>query len=369
VLEVIGASPYRFARYGSRTDRYLDFSQDGDEGTLRAAGMPVLKTPEDLANWLEIPLMKLAWLVHRFTNGVAPTVAKAHYHYTWRKKRSGDQRLIESPKSDLKQVQTKILEEILNRARVHGAAHGFVAGRSIVTNARPHAGQAIMLKFDLANFYPTVGFSRVVAIFRSFGYAREAAIWLASLTTTATPHNFKFDRQTLYAIAPYWRRHLPQGAPTSPALANLSAVRLDLRLTGLARSYGAVYTRYADDLTISGPQSLSAGLRTLIPLVEQIIRRERFRSNAHKRCVLRAHQRLSVTGVVVNVKSNIARSDFDRLKAILTNCVREGPSTQNRESRENFQAHLRGRIAHVQQLNPQRGSQLLELFHRIDWRR
>ncbi len=368
-LEVAGASPYRFARFGSRTGQYLDLSDDGDEALLGQCGLPVFHTPEQLADWLGLPLNKVAWLVHRFSAGHAVSPEKAHYHYTWRQKRSGGFRLIESPKQTLKQVQVKILREILDCVATHPAAHGFVPGRSIVTNAVPHVGQGIVVKFDLTNFYTTVGFSRVVAIFRRLGYSREAAIWLGLLTTTAVPSNLPFDRAKLYAVLPYLRRHLPQGAPTSPALANLSAFHLDARLSGMAKSFGAQFTRYADDLTISGPVELSAGLRTLIPLVEQVIRRERFQSNRQKRQVLRANQRQSIAGVVVNIKTNVKRADFDHLKAILTNCVRLGPSTQNRLGVADFAAHLRGRIAHVIQLNAARGNRLLEIYNGIDWRR
>ena len=368
-LEVTGSSPYRFARFGSQTGRYLDFSRDGDVAKLNARGLPVFHTPEQLAEWLGLTLNKLAWLVHRFSNGRPDSVDHAHYHFTWRKKRSGGVRLIESPKQTLKEAQVKILREILDRVSTHPAAHGFVAGRSVMTNAKSHVGKGIVIKFDLTNFYTTVGYSRVVAIFRELGYSREAAIWLGLLTTNAVPGNMPFDRQKLYSLLPYWRRHLPQGAPTSPALANLSAYRLDARLTGMARAFGADFTRYADDLTISGPEELSYALRTLIPLVEQIIRRERFQSNRSKRQVLRPHQRQVIAGVVVNVKPNVSRAAFDRLKATLTNCVRLGPATQNRDQVSDFQAHLRGRIAHVLQLNPARGESLLALFEKIDWQR
>jgi hypothetical protein len=368
-VEVAGASPYRFARFGSRTGQYLDLGSDGDETRLKERGLPIFHTPAELADWLGIPLNTVAWLVHRFSAGHAQSPEKAHYHYTWLEKRSGGFRLIESPKQTMKAAQLKILREILDRVVAHPAAHGFVSGRSILTNAAPHVGQGIVVKFDLTNFYTTVGFSRVVAIFRSLGYSREASIWLALLTTTAAPGNLRFDRAKIYAVIPYFRRHLPQGAPTSPALANLSAHHLDARLKGMARAFGAQYTRYADDLTISGPAELSSGLRTLIPLVEQIIRRERFQSNRDKRQVLRANQCQSIAGVVVNAKTNIRRVEFDRLKATLTNCVRLGPSTQNRLAVDDFAAHLRGRIAHVLQLNAARGQKLLEIYNAIDWQR
>ena len=367
--EVSGNLPYRFARFGSRTGSYLDLSQDGDVARLRQQGMPVFSTPEQLAAWLDLPMNKLAWLVHRFSGGRPTTVAKAHYHYTWLKKRSGGSRLIESPKQTLKQAQIKILREILDKLPAHSAAHGFVTGRSIVTNATPHVGQAVLVKLDLSNFYASVGFARVVAIFRTMGYSREAAIWLGLLTTTAVPGNMPFDGPSPYSLFPYLRRHLPQGAPTSPSLANLSAYRLDLRLSGLAKSFGARFTRYADDMAISGSAELVPGLRVLIPLAQQIIRNERFRFNRSKRRILRSHQRQTIAGVVVNEKTNVARGDYDRLKAILTNCVRLGPSTQNRSAVDDFAAHLRGRIAHVLQLNPQRGQKLLTIFQTIDWRR
>ncbi len=131
----------------------------------------------------------------------------------------------------------------------------------------------------------------MTAIFRGLGYSREAAIWLARLTTSALPANIPFLKQEPSAVLPYLPRHLPQGAPTSPALANLSAYSLDVRLSGLSRAFGATYTRYADDLTFSGPAEFGRSLRDFIPLVTQIIRKERFRVNAKKRKVIRAGRR------------------------------------------------------------------------------
>ena len=100
-----------------------------------------------------------------------------------------------------------------------------------------------------------------------------------------------------------------------------------------------------------------------------IIRQERFTVNKAKRQVLRAHQRQTVTGVVVNAKPNISRVDYDRLKAIINNCLRHGPSTQNRFELDSFFHHLQGCVAYVSMLNPQRGQRLNELFLKIDWNR
>lgn len=361
--------PYRFARFGVRSGGFLDLASDGDDERLRSMNLPVFHTPEQLAEWLGLPLGKVAWLIHRFSAHSRPESEKeAHYHFRWERKRAGGWRLIEAPKATLKAAQCRIFEEILSSIAPHPSAQGFVPGRSIVTNAAPHVDKAVVLRFDLSNFYPTVTLARVTAIFRAFGYSREAAVWLARLCTSSLPQTIPFPGGEASAIRPYLPAHLPQGAATSPALANLSAFSLDLRLQGLAKSFGGTYTRYADDLTFSGPAGFRRSLSTFIPLVEQIVREERFRSNKAKRRVMRAKSRQSVTGVVVNAKTNVRREAYDELKAILTNCVRHGGASQNRESRENFPAWLRGRIAHVQSLNRERGEKLLALYRKINWR-
>lgn len=366
-VESKGAVPYRYARFGSQTNHYLDLSRDTDASKLARFRLPVFQTPEQLADWLGLPLNKVAWLVHRFSRGRPNSVKEAHYCFRWVQKKHNGWRLIESPKSTLKSAQSKILHDLLDHVPCHDSAHGFATGRSILTNAQPHVGQELLIKYDLQNFYTTVGFARVVAVFRSLGYSREAAIWLGLLTTSAAPGNFSFEPQGPYASRDYLRRHLPQGAPTSPSLANLSAFGLDIRLAGLARSFDMNYTRYADDLTFSGPNASEGILRTVIPLIQTIIRQERFKINPMKTRILRSHQRQTVTGVVVNEKPNVSRDEYDRLKAILTNCLRFGPSTQNRHEIENFYHHLQGRIAHVTMLNSRRGKYLGELFFKIDW--
>jgi hypothetical protein len=140
-----------------------------------------------------------------------------------------------------------------------------------------------------------------------------------------------------------------------------------VRLSGLAHSFGAQYTRYADDLTFSGPEPFIGSLRVFIPLVRQIISAERFRCRKDKQKVLRDNQRQIVTGVVVNERTNIARKQYDELKAILHNCRRHGGESQNRAGHENFAAHLRGRIAHVAHLNAERGEKLLRQYAQIAW--
>ncbi len=365
--EQVAQRPYPFAA-PTATGKYLNLSTDADLALLEHLQLPRLETPGDIAEWLGMPLGRLAWLSGRFFENHKPQSTKnAHYHFRWLKKRSGGFRLIESPKPQLKSVQERILREILDRADTHPRAFGFVAGRSAILNAAEHKAPYVLLKFDLENFYPSVRYGRVVAIFRTMGFSRAAAIWLARLTTSTVPSSMDFPGGNPYGLSPYLSRHLPQGAPTSPALANMSAYGLDVRLTGLARSFGATYTRYADDLTFSGTHRFAGALIDFIPLTESIIRDERFTLNASKRRILRRSGRQTVTGVVVNQHLNLQRDDYDRLKATLFNCVRLGPASQNRASHPEFAAHLRGRIAHAASINKTRAARLEALYARIDW--
>ena len=162
-------------------------------------------------------------------------------------------------------------------------------------------------------------------------------------------------------------QHLPQGAPTSPALANLCAFHLDLRLTSAARASGASYSRYADDLAFSGGPDFARRARDFATLAAAIALDEGFGVNFRKTRVMRRGTRQRLCGVVVNAHPNVPRDEYDRLKAILTNCRRHGADSQNREQHADFRAHLRGRVAWVEAVAPARGATLLELFGGIDW--
>ncbi len=370
-LSITRDRPYRFARpVIAPTEEFSDLSGDHDAAKLGKYDLPALRTPDELAQWLGVSLGRVAWLTGRFFENERPqSEHAAHYHFHWVKKKTAGYRLIEAPKLLLKTVQSQILRGILDKVPAHPAAHGFVKQRSIRSNAAPHVGSAWILKLDLTNFYPSVSFSRVVAIFRSLGYCREVAIWLGRLTTSAIPSNLNSPDGMANTVWPYRSRHLPQGAPTSPALANLSAFSLDVRLHGMAAKYGARYTRYADDLTLSGPGQAIPALREIIPFAEWIVRNERFTTNKSKRRVLRRHQQQSVTGIVVNKKLTLSRAEFDQLKAILTNCIRHGGASQNRDGHADFASHLRGRIGHFLSVNPERGEKLRVLFGQVDWGR
>jgi hypothetical protein len=161
--------------------------------------------------------------------------------------------------------------------------------------------------------------------------------------------------------------HLPQGAPTSPALANLCSYRFDLRLAAIAGSLGAVYTRYADDLAFSGDERLARSTRRFQVAVGVIAAEEGFELNYRKSRFMRRSGCQQLAGVVVNERPNVRRSVYDTLKAVLTNAARYGPASQNRAVRADFRAHLLGKIGYVGLMNPIRGAKLRRLFDAIDW--
>ena len=150
-----------------------------------------------------------------------------------------------------------VFDEILRRLEPEPQAHGFVPGRSIVTNAASHTGKAVVCNLDLKDFFPSITFRRVKGLFRKLGYGEHVATLLALLCTEPPRVPVELDGKT-YHVA-LGARVLPQGACTSPAITNALCRRLDRRLDGLARRHGFAYTRYADDLTFSGDNPLRRG--------------------------------------------------------------------------------------------------------------
>jgi RNA-directed DNA polymerase len=335
-------------------------------------GVPAIATVGELAEWLGVESAELEWFADlKGLTGRAEAGGRLrHYHYRLLAKKSGSVRLIEAPKGRLKQMQRRILAGILEQAPMHDAAHGFVKGRSIQTFARPHVGRGVVLRMDLRDFFSGFRAARVAAFFRTMGYPERVAERLAGLCTNAAPRSVwagcetEIDWETQQM---YRRAHLPQGAPSSPALANAMAYRLDCRLSGLARAAGAAYTRYADDLAFSGEGEFLRGVARFAVHAMAVAMDEGFTVHARKTRVERQGVRQKLAGLVVNERLNVAREEFDRLKAVLTNCVRHGAASQNREGHPAFREHLRGRVGFVESVNAARGAKLRGILERIVW--
>lgn len=295
-----------------------------------------------------------------------------HYRYELLPKRTGGWRLLEVPHPYLRALQRRVLDDLLAHVPPHEAACAYVRGRSVVDHARAHAGQAVLLKFDLQDFFATVRASRVHASFVELGYSAPVARELMALCTTATPEpvleRLRGEGGLGWTQAMRLRdAHLPQGAPTSAALANLCAFRLDVRIAGLARGLGARYTRYADDIVLSGGVHLARQADRIEARIGGFALDEGFALNHRKtRRVLRS-RRQQVANIVVNDRPNLPRDEFDRLKAQLHRCATLGAASQNREGVPDWEQHLRGRVAWAAQLNPHKAQRLRRLLDAVDW--
>lgn len=228
-------------------------------------------------------------------------------------KRNGAPRLIQEPRARLKILQKKVLEFLEEHAsRPKPCVHGFTKKRSIVTNARKHCSPQIqhVLNIDLKDFFPSIGFFRVRGVLQKlpYGCSHNVATVLAHLCTH--------------------RNELPQGAPTSPFLANLVARRLDTDLMDLARRHRATYTRYADDLTFSFtvrsstrlPENIctyDSGSLFLGQELLSIIEQNSFQVNPEKSRMSTRSHRLEVTGLTVNEFPNVKRNFIDRVRGAL----------------------------------------------------
>jgi len=332
----------------------------------RTWALPKIETMADLADWLCLSVPELEWFADlKELGNKLRRPQLEHYRYRLLPKRSGGVRLVEMPRPWLKALQRRILSGILDHVPLHAAAHGFAKGRSIVTFAAPHVGRPALLRLDLEDFFPSFCGARVQAFFRTLGYPETVADLLGGICTNAAPRELAArcgDAQDLYR-----RPHLPQGAPASPALANLMAYRLDCRLAGLAQSAGATYTRYADDLAFSGGDVLRRRAQSFAAHSSAIALEEGFSVNHRKTRVMHQGVRQQLAGIVVNAKISVPRCDIKSLEAILTNCARFGPASQNRAGRSDFCSHLEGRVGFIEMVDQTWGRYLRRLFDAISW--
>lgn len=334
--------------------------------------VPRIGSERALADLLRVDLPVLLWLadprdyLRRSADDLQP------YRYRWVRRPGRTPRLLEVPGPLLRLVQRRLLDRVLTRIPAHPAAYGFVPGRDAVGNARQHAGSDWVINFDLVSFFTQLRIGRVRGILRTAGYPESVSALMAAVMSNRTPvralsampsEGPDDDRAALRALLR--TVHLPQGAPTSPAAANLCCFALDRRLAGLAGHLGMRYTRYADDLAFSGA-GRPAGDR-FVRLVRVIVAEEGYRLNDHKQRLETRRGRQTVTGIVINDHPNLGRRDHDRLRAMLHDAVINGPDHANRDDHPDFRAHLDGRIGWVEQLNPARGARLRRQFESISW--
>jgi RNA-directed DNA polymerase len=340
--------------------------------------LPELDTPGALAAWLEISPTQLEWFAGTRggdrNRGAGPL---RHYRFHTLDKGGGRARVIEAPRPRLRAIQRRVLRLLLDSVPVHSSAHGFVRGRSAKTFASIHTRNDVVIRIDLEDFFSSIPARRIHAIFATLGYSEQVARALTGVCTVVTPPDVVAALPALQhpgdipgrrrLVLALRERHLPQGAPTSPTLSNLAALGLDRRLGALAETIGARFSRYADDVAFSGGAELARRAPAAIRAIGRIVSEEGFRVNPRKVRVMKQSQRQELAGIVVNAGPSVRRSEYDVLRAILTNCFRLGPETQNRAGVPDFRAHLAGRVGWVAHVSPQKGAVLERLYERIVW--
>ena len=332
-------------------------NEQNNTDRLAANGLPNFQSIREIAAAMGLSVGQLRWLT--YNRKVATT---SHYQQFQLPKGNGEFRQISAPMPLLKAAQHWTLENILYKIAVTDEAHGFVPGRSILSNALPHVGKTLVINMDLKNFFPTVSYRRVKGLFEHLGYSEKVATVLGLLCTEPETDRLEVDGKQYYVQT--GKRALPQGAPSSPALTNILCRKLDARLHGVARTLGFTYTRYADDLTFSGDEAEQGPqIARLLWQVRQIVQNEGFVLHPDKTHIMRRGTRREVTGIVVNEKPNLARKKLRQFRAVVRQIELNGPEGKTWGSEGDLFASLQGFAAHIAMVRPELGK---EYLRRID---
>ncbi|WP_272525735.1 retron St85 family RNA-directed DNA polymerase [Providencia sp. PROV196] len=259
--------------------------------TQQLLSLPIIESVEDLSYLMRLPKETII----KFS-----TKNDKYYHKIEMVKKNGGIRLIESPIKELKAIQRWILRNILDKLSPSVYAKGFIKNKSILDNAKPHEGNQYILNLDLKDFFNNIKASYVYTIFKSIGYQSNIAFILTSFCTKGG--------------------YLPQGAPTSPALSNFVCLRLDYRISTYCKKRALSYTRYADDLCISGNKIHT--LQKSSYLIKEILLDEGFIINIKKEKFLGPKVRREVTGLTVTPKITINKKNYNIYRKRIYDLVR-----------------------------------------------
>lgn len=332
---------------------------------LQRYNLPQLDDAGAIAAAMNITINEL-----RFLSFSRKTATVTHYQRFALPKKTGGERIISAPMPRLKAAQHWVLHNILQPVELHDAAHGFRPQRSIVSNAQPHVAASVVINLDLKDFFPTLSYRRVKGVFKALGYSEAAATIFGLLCTEPDTEKVTLDGKTYYVAT--GARHLPQGAPTSPALTNILCRRMDKRLVKVAEELGFVYTRYADDLTFSAKEAdARANISRLLRHVESIVAHEGFVVHPTKTRVMRASSHQEVTGIVVNDKPGIDKATLKRFRSVLYQIEKDGPGGKHWNNSRDVLASVRGFANFVYMVDPVKGAayqqRVKALIEKYDW--
>jgi len=292
---------------------------------------------------------ELAQLFDTTPHFIADAIANKSLHYGYFEipKANGEMRVIQPPYEDLKFFQHLVLEYLYQRLRIPTYLHGGVPRRSAISHARPHVGKYMVATLDIRRFYPSTQHPRILPVLEDAGFVEDAKSDLVELLT--------LDGS------------LPQGAPTSCLLANLAFVPVDHPLRKVCRRHGLIFTRFVDDIAISG----GADFRQLKGTFTEIINSTEYEIATEKTAFSPQCSRQVVTGLVVNEKLRPTREFISELKHDIHLCRREGPGVLAEAEGEEIatvKRRINGRVAHVAQCDKKLGKKLRRLLYDIPWR-
>lgn len=263
-------------------------------------------------------------------------------------KRKGGERIITPPRPELRALQYKVKAYLDKKLHWSKYLHGGIEGRSTITNAAPHVGQEMVGNFDIKDFFPSTSEARIIQLLELKGAESGAAKMLAGLCC--------------------FEGHLPQGAPTSTCLANFAFLPIDEQLLRTSRRLGLVYTRFVDDITISGSRRL-IGFKGA---VNRMIRVGGYETSLD--ALTGRDKPQIVTGIVVNEKMRPAREFISHLKAQVRACWAGEAEPEVVAADEGLTVvqlrnRFRGRIAHVARFDKKLAREIRGLMARITWSR
>ena len=266
-----------------------------------------LRTAKDVANFLDIDYKYLCFLLYGIKS-------ETKYEQVFIPKRKGGMREISIPCSRIKVLQYKLLKELNDMYVPRKCVYGFVPERNAILNAERHVNKQVILNIDLKDYFSQIHFGRIVGLLKcsTFGLGDEAAKTIAQIVC--------------------YKSKLPQGACTSPVLANLVTYRLDNELMKLASENHITYTRYADDITFSTtkksfPREITEyedGKVKIGSKLKSILDDQDFKVNLDKVHYRTKKERQEVTGLTVNEKINVRRSYLNELRQMLFSCEKNG---------------------------------------------
>lgn len=281
------------------------------------------------------------------------------------------------PEPRLMRAQRWIAQNILNAVTPHDASYAFAKKRDLVKSAEKHAGARWLVKVDVRNFFESISERQVYFVFRRQGYPALLCFQLARICTRLPVEKLSHPLP-LTSDLPYRRwpeGHLPQGAPSSPMLANLAAHALDVQLSEMCMKLGWTYTRYADDLAFSrlGDVRRSSAMH-LVKLVEHALGNFKLAICHPKTSIAPPRARKILLGVLVDrERPRLTRSFRNNLEthlyALTSPKIGAGAHMQRRGfgSRIGMQRHVTGLLAFAHQVDREYAAKQYRLFNTIDW--